>query len=155
MTDGIRKATIDDIELLVALRMDFLSEEFGDISGAQKEAIRLQLIPYFEKRLSDGTLRAIIAEEDGEVVSTAFLVLSELPASPAFVSGKIGTVLNVLTYPAYRRQGWAAKVLEAICGEARLAGVASVRLSATKAGEGLYRKLGFVVSKHLPMSMSV
>jgi len=142
---NIRKATFGDIELLVKLRFDFISEEFENTGN--EEAIRAQLIPHYEKHLRDDTFIAAIAEIDGQAVSTAYLQIIELPANPAVLSGRTAMLLNVLTYRQHRRQGIAAKVLLRIIEEAKLMNVSVITLSATDDGKTLYEKLGFTVSE--------
>lgn len=56
-------------------------------------------------------------------------------------------MLNVLTYPEYRRMGIATKVIERIIEEAKALGVSNIELSATLGGRPLYEKLGFVEKK--------
>lgn len=152
---NIRKATLEDIELLIRLRMDFLAEEFGGADPRQEEKIADRLGPYFETHLRDRSFIAMIAEAEGEAVSTAYMAISEMPAGPSFMTGRVGTVLNVLTCPQHRRKGIAARVLGKLIDEARLLDVSSVRLSATEAGRGLYQKLGFRDSKYPYMSLEL
>jgi len=147
----IRKATVADIDLLVRLRFAYLEADGGTIADADRKALEKQLPDYFSKHLADGGFIGIIAEMDGTAVSTAFLAISEKPANPAFITGKTGTLLNVLTVPAYRRKGIATKVIGRLMDEAKLAGVATVDLLATEDGEPLYRKNGFTESTYTYM----
>jgi ribosomal protein S18 acetylase RimI-like enzyme len=57
--------------------------------------------------------------------------------------GKAGTLLNVYTFPEYRRKGIAKRLLEEIIKEAKLIGIDSIDLKATEDGYNLYKKLGF------------
>jgi len=139
----IRKANINDIEQLIKLRIDYLVEERGSLSKDEESAIKKQLKSYFQKHISDDSFVGIVADVEGVIASTAFLVISERPANPAFITGLKGTIYNVLTYPEYRRKGIATKVLEALIEEAKRANVSSVELMATKDGKYLYEKLGF------------
>lgn len=139
----IRKATGDDVDLLIRLRIDYLIADYGSLEKDAETAIRGQLREYLPRALTDGTLIALIAEEAGEAVATAFLAVTERPANPTFLSGKIGTVLNVLTYPRHRKKGYGSQVLRALLDEAKRTGVSSVELSATEDGRPLYEKLGF------------
>jgi len=150
---NIRKATISDIELLIKLRIDFLSEEFGNVNN--KDDICAQLIPYYQTHLQDNTFLAIIAEIDGSAVSTAYLAISDLPQMLNYQASKIGTLLNVLTYPQFRRRGIATKILQRIIEEAKSANISAIRLSATGDGKPLYEKLGFVISAHTAMTLKL
>lgn len=148
----IRKATIEDIDILIKLRLDYLSADMGSLVPADEAAIRSQLITYYAKHINNDFI-AVLAELNGIVVSTAFLVISEKPANPTFITGKTGTLLNVLTYPEYRRMGIATKLVYRIIGEAKQLGVSSIDLSATDDGKPLYEKLGFTESKYPHMKL--
>lgn len=148
-------AAPEDVELLIRLRMDFLAEEFGEIAPARREEIAVQLEDYFERHFADGSFFAFLAEQDNRAAGAVYLSISEVPAGPPFLNGKIGTVHNVLTYPQYRRQGVATKLMEALLAEAKKRGVASVRLSATQAGKQLYENMGFQRTTHPYMSLQL
>ena len=143
---NIRKATVEDIDILIRLRIDYLVTDNGNLAKDEETAIRSQLATYFPKHINDDFI-AILAEKDSNVVSTAFLAISEKPANPAFITGKTGTLLNVLTYPEYRRKGLATRVVSLLIEEARKSGVSSIDLSATQDGKPLYEKLGFTEPK--------
>lgn len=142
----IRKATLNDIDTLIKLRIDYLIADRGQLTMEEEASVRAQLTAYFPKHMDDGFI-ACLAEVDGNVASTAFLAISDKPANPAFITGKTGTLLNVLTYPEYRRMGLATKVISCIIGEARGLGISYIELSATDEGKPLYKKLGFAEQK--------
>ena len=150
----IRKATVGDIELLIRLRIDYLTDG-GSLTPEEETAVRTQLRQYFAKHIPGGSFIAIIAETDGAAASAAYLAISEKPANPAFITGITGTLLNVYTYPEYRRKGIAAKVIEKLIGEAKQAGVSYIDLSATADGKPLYEKMGFTISSHTSMGMKL
>lgn len=147
----IRKADAKDIEQLIQLRLDFIEIEFGGQSFEDHAVLIERLNEYFKRSLSDGTFIAAFAESDGKIVSTAFLVINSIPPAPPFAEGKTGTILNVLTYPEYRRKGIATELLKSLIEEARRKGISSLRLSATSDGEKLYESLGFKKSDHPAM----
>ncbi|MDR1688093.1 MAG: GNAT family N-acetyltransferase [Clostridiales bacterium] len=147
----LRKATIQDINLLIKLRFDYLTEDNGSLSEPEKTQIETQLKSYFAKHIPQGTFICFFAEENGQVVSTAFLAVNEKPANPAFITGRTGTLLNVFTYPEFRRKGFAEKVVIRIMDEAKTAGISSINLSATESGKPLYEKLGFTQPKYTEM----
>ncbi|MEG6585439.1 GNAT family N-acetyltransferase [Dendrosporobacter sp. 1207_IL3150] len=142
---NIRKATIADIDILIKLRLDYLIADSGNLSAAEEHAIRSQLTSYFTKHINHDFI-AIVAEVDNNVLATAFLAIAEKPANLTSITGKTGTLLNVLTYPEYRRMGIASKVMSKIIDEAKQLGVCSLDLSATEDGKPLYEKLGFTQS---------
>ncbi len=153
---NIRKATIEDIDILIKLRIDLLLALCGSLASDEEIAIRSQLSTYFFKHINHDFL-AILAEIDNNVVSMAFLVISEMPASPEFITGKRGTLLNVFTYPEYRRMGFATKVISLIIEDAKQYGVSMIDLDATQDGKLLYEKLGFTEPKsnHIAMKLQL
>ena len=142
----IRKATMEDIDILIKLRIDYLLADVGNLTEEEENIIRSQLTTYYVKHINHDFI-ALLAEIDNKVVSTAFLVISEKPANPAFITGKTGTLLNVFTYSEYRRRGIATKVICQIIEEAKKLGVSSIDLYATPDGKPLYKKLGFTEPK--------
>lgn len=150
----IRKATEKDIDDLINIRIDFLFEEEGGLSADEETAIRMQLATYFAKHINHDFI-AILAEIDGTIVSTAFLAISERPANPVFITGKTGTLLNVFTYPEYRRKGLATQTVCRIIEEAKTLGASSIDLSATEDGKPLYEKLGFKEPKSTAMRLQL
>jgi ribosomal protein S18 acetylase RimI-like enzyme len=153
---NIRKATIEDMEILIKLRFDYLLADRGKLTADEVTTIRSQLTTYYAKHINHGFI-ALLAEIDNNVVSTAFLAISEKPANPAFITGKTGTLLNVFTYPEYRRMGFATNLICQIIGEAKQLGMSSIDLSATQDGKLIYEKLGFIESKskYTPMKLQL
>lgn len=150
-----RKAGLGDLELLIKLRIDYLTEEKGLLSRREQEDIEEKLRVYLQKWIPNGGFMAFVAEEDGSVCSSAFLSVVERPPRTAFSSYLVGTVYNVFTYPEHRRKGAATRVMDALLEEARLQNIASVDLLATADGKPLYEKLGFKIAKYTPMQKKI
>ena len=87
----LRKASIDDIPLLIKLRIDYLNEDLGELVPDEEYVIKSQLKNYFAKHIPNDSFIAILAEINGNVVATAYLIISEKPAKPAFITGITGT----------------------------------------------------------------
>lgn len=139
----IYKATLNDLNDLIQLRVDFLKMDAGHLSEEDENAIRIQVKSYFEKHLAFGDFVATIAKVDGQIASAAFLIIQERPANLSFPTGVTATLLNVITYPEYRQKGLATRVVEAIIKEAKKKNVSSIELYSTGEGKSLYKKLGF------------
>lgn len=154
---NIRKATVNDIDLLIKLRIDYLLADKGHLTEEEKSAICTQLKTYYPKHIGQDFI-AVLVEINNEIAATAFLAIAEKPANPSFITGKTGTLLNVLTYPKYRRMGCATKAINLIIDEAKQLGLSSIELSATEDGKPLYEKLGFtepMKSKYTRMKMEL
>ena len=147
----VRKLGKDDMDLLIKVRMDYLFAEKGVFSEEEVQDIRKKLEEYFAKYLNKGFI-AMIAENENEVLATAFMSMVERPPLIAFSSYLVGTVYNVFTYPEYRGQGIATKVMNELLSEAKLLGVVAVDLMSTEKGKSLYKNLGFQVSSYTSMN---
>ncbi len=146
------RATMEDIEQLVEMRIAYLKEDQKDMTEDQIEAIRIQLPEYFKNHL-ENDISAFIVKNNQVILSTALLLMIHKPSNPNFITGKIGEVLNVYTRPEYRHQGMARQVMLNLLDYAKEQGLDYVELSATEDGYPLYKGLGFqdVQSNYHPM----
>lgn len=147
----IRKATVEDIAILVQLRMDYLLDGGNAFDKRETTELKAKLLAYFERQLPVNGVIAVLAEEDGAVASAAYLSVAERPPRSVDGSCLVGTVYNVYTYPSHRRKGLATRVMDALLEEGRELGISSVDMLASPDGKPLYEKLGFQVSKYTPM----
>jgi GNAT superfamily N-acetyltransferase len=138
----IVKAEREDIPLLTEMRLSYLSEDPGFHSEEEKADIARRLPLYFEKHLNND-LHCWLAKEGDRAVSSAFLLITEKPASPSFPGGLTGTVLNVFTKESHRHQGYAGKIMKQLLQEAETQKLSAVELKATMDGIHLYETLGF------------
>lgn len=144
-----RKATIEDIEILIKLRFDYLTDDKErNLTDSEITAITMQLRDYISREIGN-KFAAYIAEIDNEIVSTVFMAIAEMPANTSFITGKTATVLNVFTYPAYRKKGIATHLLKMMIEDAKNMKISYLDLSASKSGKPLYEKLGFVCKDSL------
>ena len=148
------KATIKDIGVLTDLRIAYLQEDLGAISGKDLELMKAILPSYYEKHLNKDLI-VYVARDEMDIVSCAFLLIVEKPMSPSFITGKTGTVLNVYTKPEYRKKGYAKKLIIMMLEDANAEGVSIIELKATEDGYSLYKSVGFedVVDKYHNMKI--
>jgi len=139
---NVEMAENKDITSLTELRIAYIKEDHGELIEDDAAKIRKDLPVYFEKNLNKNIFCYLIREK-GEVVACAFLLVVEKPLSPVFMTGKTGTVLNVYTIPAYRRKGYAKRIMEKLLLDAVEKNLSSVELKATDAGYHLYKSIGF------------
>ncbi len=142
MNTEIIKAGTKDIEGLAEMRIAYLQEDLGEMSGQEADQYRTRLKEYFERVLNQ-KIFCYAAKENEVILSTAFLLVSEKPASPSFPNGWTGTILNVYTKPEYRGKGLARRVMEALVRDAENMDLCLLELKATEDGYSLYQKLGF------------
>ncbi|MDO5291267.1 MAG: GNAT family N-acetyltransferase [bacterium] len=150
------KATLDDIDQLVQMRVNYLLDDMGYLSELQEKAIREQLPSYYKRHLNKD-MYAYLAVDNEKIIATAYLLIHEKPANPNFIQGKIGEVLSVLTLEEYRRQGISKKLLEQLLNDAKQLGLDYVELDATEDGYPLYKQVGFVenISCDVPMKYRI
>lgn len=148
------KADINDLDSLVKLRIEYLIEDYGDISENQLTQISEKLPDYYLRHLNKDFF-AYVCREEEKIISCCFLYITEKPSNPAFINGKTGTVLNVYTKPEYRKKGIAGKLIRLLISDSEKMGLDFVELKATDAGYNLYKSIGFedVISKYHNMKI--
>lgn len=156
-----KTATIEDIDFLVDIRaevlQDVFSKELAEASDPDALMSRLREAnrSNYEKKLKDGSHIAILAYDNSDnsnVVSEerdiqfagcgGICFDDELP-SPDNPVGKFGIIDNIYVREAYRKQGVARQVMQALIFAAKKHGCGRVVLEATDAGRHLYETLGF------------
>ena len=136
-----RKAEIQDADLLVQVRADFLVC-FGPLTEKARAALD-NYREYLLDGLKDGSFILWMAETGGTVAATGSITFYRLPPTERRPNGMAAYIGNMFTYPPYRRQGLAAKVLGLLLEEAQAAGCGVVQLHTSSDGLPLYEKYGF------------
>jgi GNAT superfamily N-acetyltransferase len=140
----LRRATPDDIDLLVDLR-DAMWREIhaGDLEAADLSEALDNTRAYFESAVPSGDYVCLLAEADGRIVGVGGMVLYRKPSQPLSPVGVEGYILNMLTVPEWRGRGVASAIMEGLLECAREAGAGLVWLRATEAGRRVYERFGF------------
>lgn len=151
----VRSATVADLDLLVQLRLEYIRADLAELGEPEEAVISGQLRTWIPASLGTRFF-AVLAFVDGTPASVAMLAVNEYPANPRFPNGRVGTVLNVWTRPAHRRQGLATALLRDVVELGERSGLSKLELLSSKAGQPLYTALGFVLSTddHLPMELT-
>ncbi len=139
----VEYAKAADIAALTELRLAYLEEDHGRMSEDEFGMIRRGLPAYFKRSLNQNLFCYLIREQE-EIVACAFLLVTEKPMSPAFITGRTGTVLNVYTRPACRHRGYARQIMEKLLTDAVEKELSVVELKSTEEGYQLYKAVGFV-----------
>lgn len=138
----IIKATKNDIEALMKIRMEMLKEvnSLSDDYVFDKSFIE-NCRKNFE--CTGETQTDILCIENGEPVACANLCyLSMMPAF-SHPTGKRGHLMNVYVKKDFRRKGLAKKMLELLIEDAKSRKVTEISLDATEMGRPLYEAMGF------------
>ena len=144
----------NDKELFIRLRMAYLEEEYTFDETVKHELLN-NLNSYFIEHILKNDFIGMICEYNGDIISVAYLVISEKPPNPYFINGRTGTIMNVYTYPKYRNKGIATELIKEIIKEAKKINLKSIDLSATEAGLNLYKKLGFKESVYTSLNIII
>ena len=142
----LRRATLDDLDLLVELRIA-VQEELGEVNG-DREAVAEANRAYFQQKVPSGEYVSFFAEAEGQVAGVGGIVLFRKPPHPRNLSGVEGYILNMYTHPDWRRRGIASRILDGLLAEAREHNAGLVWLRATETGRLVYEQHGFAEDPH-------
>lgn len=123
-----RFADVRDIELLIKIRFDYFNSVNYVLTDELRDLINLQLLSYYERHLNYDLFVALVEDDSGNLASSAFLVISEMPANISCPTGKFGKFLNVFTYPQYRNKGYATEALNMLIDEAKSKNLSYIEL---------------------------
>ena len=138
-----RLATLNDLDQLVELRVQFLYEAQEIDAKQSAEALRQSLREYFEKTIADGTFLAWVAVTGNMIVGTSGVCFYTVPPCFSNLSGKVAYIMNMYTLPEWRKKGIGSSLLEKLLESSKSLGITKLRLIATAAGRPLYAKYGF------------
>ena len=148
----VRLATEDDIETLVRLRRDF-NDEWHPHTDEEQTFFAAQFRAYLKRGLDAGEFVGVLGFIGSELASGAFLLIDDYPANCEIRHGRLGTLINVYTYPAYRRHGYGQQVTTAAIAKGRELGLDVIDLNATEMGRGVYEQVGFELRENVPMRL--
>lgn len=140
-----RRAMINDIGTLTAMRIDMLCED-TEYSEDFIMKLRGNTIKYMEEGFADNSYIAWVAEISGSIVAMGGLTIFALPPNDWCINGKSAYLGNMYTLPEYRKKGIASKLLHTIVEEAKSADIERILLHATDMGRSLYVNYGFEAS---------
>ncbi len=143
----IRRLEIDDIELLLELRMEVLAHVFSDerqeMSGREWNILKENNRRYYLAELERGGHIACVAELEDFIVGCGGVCLYDEMPSPDNLSGKCAYLMNIYTRENYRGGGVASAVCEWLIQQAEIRGAEKIYLESTDAARNLYESIGF------------
>jgi predicted GNAT family acetyltransferase len=137
-----KKADLSELDEIIRCRMEFIREDMGPQTAETEATIQVQLQEYLKNHLNRDCF-VFAAEEEGKIISIAFLLIQEMPANPRFPNGRVGNIMNVYTIPEKRCQGIAGNVIKQIMDFGKTQNLDFLELKAAPMGYPLYKKLGF------------
>lgn len=141
---SIRRATVDDIEALVTLRL-MLEREIDYLAREELADVRVATQQYFLEALPSEGMLIWVAEAAGTIVATSGLIFFQKPPSAHNLSGKEAYILNMYTLPEWRGRGIASTLLRTMLAFIRQTNARRIWMYATPDGRPVYEKAGFVL----------
>lgn len=136
-------AELNDVDLLVTLRMEFIKEFHPDYSEEMMNEIIPETKQYISNQMNQGMYIGFFGKINNEVVCSSGLVVYYLPPLKSNNYRKVGYILNFLTRSDYRSCGYGSQLMEYIKAYAKENGFHSIILHSTDMGYQLYSKCGF------------
>ena len=90
-----------------------------------------------------GTYIGLLAEQGGEIVAGAGLLLLEWGPTRGHPNPLRARLVNVWTHESYRRRGLARRLVKTLLAGAQARGIGLVSLGTTEMARPLYESLGF------------
>jgi GNAT superfamily N-acetyltransferase len=140
-----RRATIEDVEALVQLRLQ-LFRETGELrDDAPLPEVIETTRAYFQEHLPTGQFLVWVAEVPQQIIGTSGLIFLEKP--PTARIQREAYIMNMYTVPEWQRKGVASALLQEIIDYVRTTPARRIWLRTTEPGRRLYEKHGFVPTR--------
>ena len=108
---------------------------------------------FLEHMLNNRFYGWVAITKKGRIVSNAGVIIDHHPPGPNNLTGEIAYIFNLFTYPEFRRQVIARKIMETILKWVKDRELSLATLHVTDDGEKLYKSLGFTSSKEMYLNM--
>jgi GNAT superfamily N-acetyltransferase len=113
---------------------------------------RERLVSYFAEELRRGAMALYLAKAGGEIVGSAAVFINDGRTNQV-LRDRFATIAGVFVEPSYRGRGIARSLTESAIAWARGQNCTSIRLTASKDAEPLYRGLGFADGRELVLKL--
>ncbi|MBO0792954.1 MAG: GNAT family N-acetyltransferase [Ktedonobacteraceae bacterium] len=140
----VRRATVDDVDQLVQLRLA-LFQATGDLKSDEPSSELIEATQvYFLNHLPSERFIAFIAESEGRIIGTSGLVFLEKPPTDENRAGLEAYIMNMYTIPEWRGKGVATSLMQAIIHFVKTTPAKRLWLRTTEDGKHVYKNSGFV-----------
>lgn len=139
-----QKATIDDLELLVDLRLTVLRAANRLDDSVDLAQVRENTRAYYKTALQDESHLAYLVYDETSLVGTGGISFYRVMPTYHNPTGENAYIMNMYTSPAYRNRGIATHLLQQLVSDARALGISRITLDATPMGRPLYERFGFI-----------
>jgi len=148
----IRAAAPDDVPEILRQRRA-MYEDMNYQDAAALAAMVSVSARYLARAVADGSFRAWLASAGNRVVAGGAVIISPWPAHPYDLECRRATILNVYTYPEYRRRGIARLLMQTMIDWCRREDFAHIDLHASEDGRHLYESLGFEPTNEMRLKL--
>lgn len=143
-----RRATADQIDLLVETRVEVLRAANRLDDSADLSEVAAQSRDYYLRALRDNTHTGFLAFDGEDFVGAGGVSYFRVMPTCHNPTGWKAYIMNMYVRPGYRRRGVATRMLDLLVADARARGIGLISLEATDAGRPLYEKYGFIPMTH-------
>ena len=140
-----RKLTENELDEIIRLRIDQLTEEYTSSGKSVPENVDLEsaLMDFYKRNLAAGTYVSWLAFDGDKIVGTSGMSFAEKPPYFTCPTGRLGILSSMYTDPDYRRMGIASNLLDRVVKEAKDYGCGTIYITASDVGVKLYEAYGF------------
>jgi GNAT superfamily N-acetyltransferase len=146
VTVVVRAATSEDVDTVVALRLEFLDAVRGPAPRPSDDDFTDRTRSFVAAEQRAGRLHTWLAEEGSHPVGIVSLLVWPRPPLPEDERTADAYVINMYVSPAHRRRGIGRRLLDRCLGSAGELGIKRFQLHSTSDGRQLYESLGFAPS---------
>ena len=139
-----RKATLEDLQQLLDIRIEALRAANDLDETADMSTVSAQIERYYTEALPKGQHDAFLIYNGEELIGCGNVSYYEVMPTYCHPSGRKAYISNMYVKPAYRRQGIAREMLNVLIETIQKKGDYSITLEATEMGRPLYQNYGFI-----------
>ena len=134
------KLSKDNIDEIVSLRLKQLKDE----GAVESFDLKPNLYKFYLEQLISDNFAIFGFIDNNKIIATGSLSIMYKPPYYNCPNGKIGLLSSMYVDPGFRRQGLATKMLDKIVEYAKEKECSLIHITASKMGELLYTKYGFI-----------
>lgn len=150
-TPRVRRATVDDLATVVALRLALL-REYADhpVYGRLRPDVEVRALPLFEQQIKATDQAIFLAERDHCIAG--IVRCADVKGSPLLLPERYCYITSVYVQPKHRRHGVLVALMDHAEGWARIRGLTEMRLhnsTLNTTAHEAWDQLGFAVNEEV------